>query len=161
MKIAVNLIFFGLLLGLYTNVLAEPTAPINTYGEGGGLFSDPPLTGIAIKGYDTVAYFKQNKPVKGSDSFVMDWKGAKWKFSSQDNLAAFKENPEKYAPQFGGYCAYGVAQGSTVKIEPDQWSIVNGKLYLNYDADVSKKWNKDQSKYIIEANKKFPDLIKK
>ncbi len=161
MKIVVNLVFLGLLLGLNSVVLADSPAQINTYGEGGGLFSDPPLTGVAIKGYDTVAYFKQSKPVKGSDSFVTDWRGAKWKFASQKNLAAFKENPEKFAPQFGGYCAYGVAQGSTVKIEPDQWSVVDGKLYLNYDADVSKKWKKDQAKYIIDANKKFPDLIKK
>ena len=77
-------------------------------------------TDTAINGYDTVAYFTEGKPVQGRDNLVYEWMGAKWKFSSQANLDLFKANPEKYAPQYGGYCAYGVAQDALVKVEPDQ-----------------------------------------
>ncbi len=133
---------------------------INTYGEGGSFLSDPPRTDVAIKGYDTVAYFTQNRPVKGLDRFVTSWKGAKWKFSSQENLDQFLKEPEKFAPQYGGYCAYGVAKGNLVKIEPDQFKVVNGKLYLNYDDDVSDDWKKDIPGYVKTADKKFPELLK-
>lgn len=105
----------------------------------------------AIKGYDPVAYFTTAKPLKGNKQFKFTWQGADWYFASQENLTAFKNNPEKYAPQFGGYCAYGVAQGYKVKIEPEAWAIVDGKLYLNYDLDVQKMWNEDRAGYIKTA----------
>ena len=87
--------------------------------------------------------------------------GAKWKFSSQANLDLFKSNPEKYAPQYGGYCAYGVTQGNLVKVEPEQFTLRDGKLYLNYDADVQAKWLKDPAGYIKDADAKFQGLLKK
>lgn len=134
---------------------AEP--PINTLKNSffGG------RTGVAINGYDTVAYFTDNKPVPGRDEFATDWKGAKWKFASQANLERFKADPEKYAPQYGGYCAYGVAQGQLVKVEPDQFTVRDGKLYLNYDAGVQKKWLEDPAGYIKTANGRFDELLKK
>lgn len=134
--------------------------PINTYGPGGSFFSDPDRTDVAIKGTDTVAYFTQNKAVPGKDAFMTTWKGAKWKFSTQQNLDLFKANPEKYAPQYGGYCAYGVAKENLVKIEPDQFTILDGKLYLNYDSDIQAKWKKDTKAYIKTADEKFNSLIK-
>src|SRR3954453_18095032 len=79
----------------------------------------------AIRGYDPVAYFKAGKPVMGSKDFVYQWKGANWYFASQENLDAFKASPEKYAPQYGGYCAYGLADGHKAPTEPDAWTIVN------------------------------------
>ena len=112
---------------------AEP--PINTLKN--SLFGG--RTDSAINGYDPVAYFTVGKPVKGQDGFATEWMGAKWKFSSQANLDLFKSNPEKFAPQYGGYCAYGVTQGSLVKVEPEQFTLRDGKLYLNYDADVQAK----------------------
>jgi YHS domain-containing protein len=115
----------------------------------------------AILGYDPVAYFDVSRPVKGQDRFVHEWNGAKWKFSSQANLDRFKADPQKYAPQYGGYCAYGVAQGALVKIEPDKFKIIDGKLYLNYDADVQATWAKDPAGYIKEANTKFDALLAK
>jgi YHS domain-containing protein len=118
-------------------------------------------TDTAINGYDTVAYFTVGKPVKGLDSLATDWMGAKWKFSSAANLALFKADPEKYAPQYGGYCAYGVTQGYLVKVEPEQFTVRDGKLYLNYDADVQQKWAKDPAGYIRAADMKFADLLKK
>jgi YHS domain-containing protein len=117
-------------------------------------------TDTAINGYDTVAYFTAGKPVKGSDSFVFEWMGAKWKFASQSHLELFKANPEKYAPQYGGYCAYGVAEGRLVKVEADQFSVLDGKLYLNYDADIQALWRKDPAGYIRKADAKFQDLLK-
>ena len=117
-------------------------------------------TDTAINGYDKVAYFTQGKPVKGLDTLSTDWKGAKWKFSSQANLDLFKAQPEKYAPQYGGYCAYGAAQGNLVKVEPDQFTVRDGKLYLNYDADIQAKWLKDPAGFIKQANEKFPALLK-
>jgi len=101
------------------------------------------VAGKGAAGYDTVAYFTMGKPVKGSPDFATEWKGATWQFSSAENLEKFKANPAAFAPQYGGYCAYGVAKGSLVKGEPEQWKIVDGKLYLNYSAGVQKTWAKD------------------
>jgi YHS domain-containing protein len=118
-------------------------------------------TDSAINGYDTVAYFTVGHSVMGKDAFVLEWMGAKWKFASQANLDLFKANPEKYAPQYGGYCAYGVAQGHLVKVEPDQFTVLDGKLYLNFDADVQAKWRKDPAAYIKTADAQFAALLKK
>jgi YHS domain-containing protein len=134
---------------------AEP--PINTLKN--SFFAS--RTDTAINGYDTVAYFTAGKPVKGQDSLVHEWMGAKWKFNSQVNLDLFKANPEKFAPQYGGYCAYGVTQGALVKVEPEQFTVRDGKLYLNYDADVQSKWLKDPAGYIKDADAKFQVLLKK
>lgn len=144
-----------LLISFQGNVFAAP--PINTLS--GGLFDRQ--TGTAIRGYDSVAYFTENKPVKGKEEFSTDWNGAKWLFASKENLNLFKANPEKYAPQYGGYCAYGVAVDNLVSIEPDKFTIINGKLYLNYDADVQSTWRKSPDKYISDANTKFNTLLKK
>lgn len=134
---------------------AEP--PVNTLKN--SLFGG--RTDTAINGYDTVAYFTERKPVKGSEAFVQEWMGAKWKFASQAHLDLFKASPEKYAPQYGGYCAYGVAQGTLVKVEPDQFTIRDDKLYLNYDADVQAKWLKDPTGFIKTADGRFSALLKK
>ncbi len=136
-------------------VAAEP--PINTLKT--GVFGG--RTDTAINGYDTVAYFTVGKPIKGVDSLVTEWMGAKWKFSSQANLDLFKGSPEKYAPQYGGYCAYGVTQNNLVKVEPDQFTVRDGKLYLNYDASIQALWLKDPAGYIKSADAKFAGLLKK
>lgn len=142
-------------LGMATQALAAPA--INTLK--GGLFGG--RTDTAILGYDSVAYFTDGKPVKGSDSYVFEWMGAKWKFASQAHLDTFKGSPEKYAPQYGGYCAYGVSQDNLVSIEPDKFKVLDGKLYLNYDADVQEKWLKDPKGYIKVADGKIASLLKK
>ncbi len=109
----------------------------------------------AIRGYDAVAYFTAGKPVKGTKEFAVSYKGAAWYFSSKQNADAFKANPEKYAPQYGGYCAYGLADNHKASTEPEAWTIVNGKLYLNYNKDVQVKWNKKQQEYIVTADKNW------
>jgi len=107
----------------------------------------------------TVAYWTLGKPVEGSDDYTTEWQGATWKFASEEHLDLFTGNPEKYAPQYGGYCAYGVAQDALVKIEPDQWSIVDDKLYLNYDAKVQRTWKMDIKGYIETADNKIDALL--
>ena len=117
--------------------------------------------GKAIKGYDPVAFFKESKPVKGADSLAYQWKDANWYFSNQQNLDSFKMNPAKYAPQFGGYCAYGTAQGHKAPTETDTWTIVDGKLYFNYNGKVKEAWMKNQPTLIDKANQNWPGLKNK
>ncbi len=145
---------FGLLLGT-SAVAAEP--PINTLKN--GVFGG--RTDTAVNGYDTVAYFTLSKPVKGQDTLTFQWMGATWKFSTQAHLDLFKANPDKYAPQYGGYCAYGVAKDSLVKVEPEQFTVREGKLYLNYNADIQALWLKDPAGFIKTADGKFQALLKK
>src|SRR6516164_1201079 len=116
--------------------------------------------GKAIRGYDPVAYFNANKPVQGKTEFVYTWDNAKWYFSSQQNLDSFRTNPMKYAPQYGGYCAYGCSQGQGHKASTsaDAWTIVNDKLYLNYDTKIRSTWNKDRQDRIIQADKNWPNI---
>jgi hypothetical protein len=114
--------------------------------------------GAAIKGYDPVAYFVDGKPVAGSPQFTHRWSGAEWRFASAANRDKFAAEPEKYAPQYGGFCAYGLSQGYKVKIEPDAWRIVDGKLYLNYDQSVQQTWVKDIPGYIAKADANWPKL---
>ncbi len=109
----------------------------------------------AIKGFDPVAYFIANQPIKGLKTISHQWHGANWHFASEANKKMFIDNPEKYAPQYGGYCAYGWAQGYAVKIEPDAWAIEGGKLYLNYSKGVQKDWDKDRAGYIKKADANF------
>ncbi len=137
---------------------AEAASKINTL-EKKGLFGYED-SGIAIRGYDTVAYFTLGKPTEGSDEYTTIWNEATWKFASQEHLDLFTANPEAYAPQYGGYCAYGIAaQDALVKIEGDQWEIVDGKLYLNYNSSVSRKWRKDIPGFILSADSKFEKLL--
>ena len=115
--------------------------------------------GVAIAGYDPVAYFTYSKPVEGSKEHTFDWKGASWRFASAEHRAAFAKNPDRYAPQYGGYCAFGVSRGYAVKVDPTAWKIVDGKLYLNYDHDVQAEWSKDAAGYIRKADVHWPKVL--
>jgi YHS domain-containing protein len=112
----------------------------------------------AIRGYDPVAYFKEGKPVVGLKEYVFEWNGASWFFSSKENLELFQEKPEQYAPQYGGHCAYGTADGHKAPTQPDAWSIVNGKLYLNYNKSVQKDWRSNQAELIRQADLNWPTV---
>jgi YHS domain-containing protein len=115
-------------------------------------------SGLAIRGYDPVAYFDQSRPVKGSPQFSHQWMGATWLFASAQHRDQFAANPERYAPQYGGYCSYAVSQGHTASIDPEAWKIVDGKLHLNYSKGVQARWEKDIPGYIEKANRNWPDL---
>ena len=117
--------------------------------------------GRAIRGYDTVAYFTENKPVKGKPEFQYEWKHGTWFFSSQENLELFKASPEKYAPQYGGYCAYAIAIDQLVPIDPSQFTILDNKLYLNYSPRIQRRWDKNRTAYLIDSEKNWPALIAK
>jgi len=116
------------------------------------------LGGVAIKGYDPVAYFVDQAPTKGSKKIEFEWKGATWRFSSDANRQKFQSDPEKFAPQFGGYCAWAVSQGYTANIDPDAWTIHDDRLYLNYNLDVRKTWLEDRDNLIEVATKNWPEL---
>ena len=114
--------------------------------------------GVAIKGYDPVAYFEQGEPVKGSNEFQHEWQGATWRFSSVSNRDLFAADPDKYAPRYGGYCAYAVSQGSTADIDPEAWTVVEGKLYLNYNRQVREIWATDIPGNIKKADRHWPEI---
>ena len=116
---------------------------------------------VAIKGADAVAYFTEGRPVYGKAEFAYRWMGAEWRFASAANRDKFKANPGKYAPQYGGYCAYAVSYGSLAKIEPEAWKIVDGKLYLNFNKSIQQRWERSQSKHIARADKNWPGVLKK
>jgi len=116
---------------------------------------------LAVKGADVVAYFTERRAVIGKAEHSTTWRGATWRFSSAANLATFKANPEKYAPQYGGYCAYAVSKGYTAKIEPEAWSIVDGKLYLNYSLGVRSLWATNKRERIRKADTNWPDVLKR
>ncbi|MEL6477374.1 MAG: YHS domain-containing (seleno)protein [Pseudomonadota bacterium] len=115
--------------------------------------------GTAIDGTDPVAYFKEGRPVEGSSDFTHEWNGATWRFASAENRDLFAADPVAYAPQYGGYCAWAVAKGSTASTDPDNWAIVDGKLYLNYNDAVQAKWDKDRPGNIAKANDNWPEVL--
>ena len=115
----------------------------------------------AIRGYDPVAYFDRKGPVKGSKQFSHSWRGATWYFASAENRDNFVAEPERYAPRYGGYCAYAVAEGYTADIDPSAWSIVDGKLYLNYSLRIRERWNKDIPGYIRKSETNWPAVLQR
>ncbi|BDX02310.1 MAG: YHS domain-containing (seleno)protein [Marinomonas sp.] len=115
----------------------------------------------ALDGYDTVAYFTDNKPVEGKPDFVTTYKGADWYFVSQQHLDMFVAEPEKYAPQYGGYCAWAIsAKNDFASADPKDWAVVDGKLYLNYNDDIKRKWDQNRALHIKQADENWPALIR-
>lgn len=117
-------------------------------------------TSLALKGFDPVAYFSEGKPVKGSSQFTYQWMGATWQFASQQSRDAFAANPAQYAPQYGGYCSWAVSRGYTADTDPEAWKVVGGRLYLNYNKSVQKKWEADIPGNIGKADSNWPGLHK-
>ena len=142
-------------IGLATAMLAgggakaEVPRPINTLGSPGGL---------AIRGYDPVAYFRDGGPRPGKPEFSVRHGGATWRFASAEHKALFEADPARYLPAYGGFCAYGTSRGYLVKIEPEAWSIVDGRLYLNYDLGVRRTWLGRTRTYIARADGNWPRL---
>jgi hypothetical protein len=123
-----------------------PVAPVNASGR------------LAIKGYDPVAYFDSGAPAKGDKAHTSEWMDVKWRFATAENLAKFQAEPKRYAPQFGGYCAYAVSEDYTADIDPSAWTVRGGKLYLNYSKKVQKLWLKDVGRRIAAAERNWPGL---
>ena len=116
---------------------------------------------LAARGYDVTAYFLQGGPVRGSKAHQLQYKGATWLFASADNLAKFKADPAVYEPQFGGYCAWAVSQGYIAPGDPEQWKIVDGKLYLNFNARAKELWEADQANTIKRGHANWPAVLTK
>ncbi len=117
------------------------------------------VEGVAVGGYDAVAYFTRNKAVRGNAEITAEYGGAVWRFATSDNRDAFVANPKRYAPQYGGYCSWAVANGYTAKGDPNAWRIVDGKLYLNFSKGVQRRWARDIPGNISRAETNWPDVL--
>jgi len=144
-----RLLTLSVLLALLVPVTLLAASPVNK-----SLFG-----GVAIDGYDPVAYFTDSKPVAGKKEFEHTYQGATWRFASAEHRDLFAADPEKYAPQYGGYRAYAVAQGKLAGIDPEAWTIVEGKLYLNYSKKIRAQWEKDIPGFITKGDENWPGLV--
>jgi len=140
------------LLALFALAMMAGAALSPMTASAGGIVNSSLLGGVAIEGTDPVAYFTDGQPVEGSSEFEHGWMGATWRFVSAEHRDQFAADPEKYAPQYGGYCAWAVSQGYTAKIDPAAWKIVDGKLYLNYSPAVQSQWQSDVPGNIAKAD---------
>ncbi|EAP77748.1 twin-arginine translocation pathway signal sequence domain protein, putative [Roseovarius nubinhibens ISM] len=138
----------ALALATLPRVALAATAPI--FAEGG----------IAINGTDPVAYFTENRPVAGDPQFSTDYMGATWYFASAENLDQFRNAPEEFAPQFGGYCAYAASKGYIAPTVPEAWTIYEGKLYLNANLRARELWLEDIPGNIALAQDNWPNILK-
>ena len=138
-------------MALTAAVIAVPA-----FAEEPPVFSDG---GHAIKGYDPVAYFDEGKPVRGSNDFTAMWNGTVWRFKNANNRELFLSDPEKFAPQYGGYCAWAVSQGYIAPIDPDAWTLHDGKLYLNFSRRIRRRWSRDIPGNIKLADNNWPDVL--
>jgi len=117
------------------------------------------LSRVAVDGYDPVAYFTDGRPVRGTTQHRITHQGYEYRFASAEHLAAFRANPGRYLPQYGGYCAWAVAQGYTAPGNPQNWRVVDGKLYLNYNDEVQQRWERDIPGFIRSANSNWPSVL--
>ena len=129
-----------------------------SWGQQDAVFN---VDGLAIRGYDPVAYFTDGEPVAGEADFQWQWQGATWRFVNAANLATFQSDPERYAPQYGGYCAYAVANNYTATTDPGAWHIHDDKLYLNYNRGVRFLWRRDIPGNVASADTNWPAVLGK
>lgn len=136
--------------------------PAATFLTGPAMASKPPVFssgGIAINGFDPVAYFTMSKPVKGDAALSSDWNGASLLFSSAESKATFDADPETYTPKYGGYCAYAVSKGATAPTDPEAWTVHKGRLYLNFSVDVRSIWRQDIPGNVTRADANWPKVL--
>ena len=137
-------------ISAFTPAFAKPAPELNAEAEG-----------LAHRGYDVTAYFSERRPIRGTAAHQLRYKGATWRFASAQNLAKFKADPGAYEPQFGGYCAWAVSQGYIAPGDPEQWKIVDGKLYLNFNARAKELWEADQADAIKRGHANWPAVLTK
>ena len=133
-----------------TPAFAKPAPEVNIEADG-----------LAARGYDVTAYFLQGQAVRGNKAHQLQYKGVTWRFASAESLARFKADPAAYAPQFGGYCAWAVSQGYVAPGDPEQWKVVDGKLYLNFNARAKELWEADQADAIKRGHANWPGVLTK
>jgi YHS domain-containing protein len=147
-----------------TNSILRLLLVVTSLAFSNAAFSKDPIStswtnDLAVSGYDTVAYHTQQQAVEGDKAFQTQWQGATWLFSSAENLEMFTSDPEKYAPQYGGYCAWAVSQGKTASSDPTQFEIVDGKLYLNYNKSIQQRWLANRDALIVQGNQNWPNVL--
>lgn len=135
-----------------------PTAP--AFADERPIYTAP-FSNVGVSGYDVVAYFTDGRPVRGVSQFRISHQGVEYRFASAEHLAAFRANPARYLPQYGGYCAWAVSQGYTASANPNNWRIVDGRLYLNYNTDVQRRWEQDIPGHIRNANTNWPSVLRR
>ena len=143
-------------------VAATATLPLAAVLACPAFAATPPVyasDGVAINGFDPVAYFTQGAPVAGDPGITVDWEGALLRFASAENKAMFEAEPEKFVPQYGGYCAYAVSKGATAPTDPEAWTVHNGLLYLNFSTDVRSIWRQDIDGNIAKADENWPGVL--
>ena len=116
---------------------------------------------LALRGYDAVAYWTDGRSIRGVASFTHRWNGAEWRFSSSANRDAFAKDPSRYAPRFGGYCAYAVSRGYTADGDPNVWRIVDGHLYLNYSKRAQVLWEEDIPGNVVRGSRNWPGVLQR
>lgn len=126
---------------------AQAAGPVNVNAQG-----------VAVQGYDPVAYFLVGRPVKGLPEFSAAWNGATYWFANAAHLQTFRADPARFEPQYGGYCAFGVAQGAKPDIDPQAFAVVDGKLYLNLSPGIQKRWQADTPGHIRKATQNWLTL---
>jgi YHS domain-containing protein len=149
---SVLIVVFGLFAAIAGSAAAGSDSPVPAVNAD---------QGIGLKGYDPVAYFVNGAPTKGSEQYSFGWKGVTYRFASAENLEKFKADPQKYLPQYGGYCAYAMSLNRTADIDPSRWAIVDGKLYLNNGFIAEKLWNLNKSGNIASGDRNWPQYPKK
>ncbi len=148
-KQLITLVAIAPALGLFSEIATAAKAPVYT-----GRFNN-----LALGGHDAVAYFKQSEAVKGDSANSLDHKGARWLFSSKENMEQFKVNPDAFAPQFGGYCAFSISKGKIVKGDPKLWDIEDGNLYVNFNKGIHRLWLKRKHLHIAKARENWPAIL--
>ena len=137
-------------LGVLTSPAYADKAPIYT-----GI-----LNNTALSGYDATSFFEEGGAVKGVKAHSTVYEGAEFRFANAENLAKFEADPQAFAPQYGGYCAWAVSQGYTAKGDPKYARVVDGKLYLNYNKSIQEQWEADRANFIIKADENWPTVLK-
>lgn len=145
-----------------TLLTATAAAPVAAFLTRPAMAAEPEVFsdgGLAIRGADPVAYFTQGAPVIGDPAHALMWRGTTWHFASADNMEQFTANPEAYAPQYGGYCAYAMAQGYVATSVPEAWTVHEGRLFLNFSLGVRSRWEADKAGYISQADGNWPTAL--
>jgi hypothetical protein len=149
----------GLIVALFV-VAAAVVGVLYARGGGGGVAPvNADSRGLALRGYDAVAYFSEGRAAEGRADFIHDWNGARWLFQSAAARDEFARAPEAYAPQYGGYCAWAVGHGYTADGDPEAWKIVGGKLYLNYNEQVRAMWEQDVPRHVAAGDRNWPTFL--
>ncbi len=147
-----RLVRLATMIWLLAGLLPSPPAEAN------GVIDIAPATGLAIAGYDPVAYFTDHQAIPGKPEFAASFGGAIWQFASAEHRAAFQQAPERYVPQYGGHCAWAVAEGYSAHGDPKSWHIAGDKLYLTFSPSVQAHWLQGVAGYIEKADAKWQGL---